>query len=343
MAEYFLYYAGMSNNNGCEQIGLAISRDGNKFNRVNTSGLIIKIDPEKKWKNLRVCNPTVMCLKNKFILYYQGISTEKLHTSIGIAYSTNGVDWNCQEEPCLSAMTMRENNVDIDYSKSVRLTEPSIIIDNGLFKMWFIVYQNEAHLGNSILYAESEDGQTWSIRNKKLLTGNQFGKCNIHYPQVVKNSQGYTIHFTLINMLNNATGIFKMDSSDGLTWGNLEQLLPLSTHGFSLKYREHFMLTLFSRRSEGISTAWNRKYSLAFKNGENYFGYSHSHLMELEENATLFYHNNNLNSMGKMWMDIGCCKIVNGKATDHQKILEKTRDSSAWDAVFVADPYVISL
>lgn len=344
MSEYFLYYAGMSGNMGCEQIGLATSADGEKYRRVKNSGLIIEKNPGLKWKDLRVCNPAVIPHRNEFVMYYQGISSDNLNTSIGLATSSNGVDWNCREEPCISLELIKKDGLDCDYTGRMRLVEPTVFIEDGRFKMWFVIYMNQKHPGNSLVYAESPDGENWKVMNFKLLTGNQFGPYNLHYPQVIKNNSGYAIYFTLQNLLNGVYGIFKMDSSDGVHWENLGQVLPESHRGFCLEHRKHFDLTLFSRNIGRISSTLNRKYSSWFRRGANYFGYAHPHLLEKNGSARLYYHNNNIGPDNKIWMDIGCCDIENsGKVGRHYKVLEKNPDTKAWDSFFVADPYVICL
>lgn len=86
---FFLYYAGMARDaDGTEQIGLAISDDGRKFRRVRGGGLIVAVDPKLPWKDLRVCNPTVLSIPGSIIMFYQGIAKQPPHhTSIGSARS----------------------------------------------------------------------------------------------------------------------------------------------------------------------------------------------------------------------------------------------------------------
>ena len=104
---YFLYYAGMPDEKVYEQIGLAISDDGCHYTRVHGDGLIVKRDEKLNWKNLRVCNPTVLLFEKKFIMYYQGISQD-LNTSIGMATSDDGVNFECDDTPCLSPTDMTD-------------------------------------------------------------------------------------------------------------------------------------------------------------------------------------------------------------------------------------------
>src|SRR5438046_2313543 len=91
-----------------EQIGAAVSDDGLSFTRVGAAGLVLPRDPEQRWRGLRVCNPTVLVEDGRFLMWYQGIEPETLHTSLGLATSLDGVAWDADPEPCLPWQRMRD-------------------------------------------------------------------------------------------------------------------------------------------------------------------------------------------------------------------------------------------
>ncbi len=350
MAEYFLYYAGMNQDNTVEQIGLAISKDGKNFERVNKDGLIIPIDKNLSWKETYVSNMTVLSWKDELLMYYHatgGFGTNSGKTSIALATSRNGVDWECMNTPLLTWKDMREIDTEQTPTSRVDLGSPAVIYDQEKFKMWF-TYGHISHPGNSIYYAESENGRNWTIQDKKILSGNLFGPFYLYYPQVIKVNDGYEMLFTLRNMFNGTDGIFKMKSPDGLNWENLVQLLPVTYDGFVLKPREIVNINLQSWKFHRAKEIAHRTYFRLFHGGKNYYGYSHPHLLKEEGRTLLYYHNDNARGGGGMfgkgrYMDIGSCEIVNNRLVNHKKILERAQHKSAWDSFFVADPFVLKL
>ena len=135
----YLYYAGMSADFKTEQIGLAISKDGLKFTRINDSGLILPIDKKSEWMSSKTCNPTILKTKNgKFIMFFQGIVNEPRKTTIGLSESLDGICW-AKPRPIMSVNDKKIiKKLEIDKFETVDLIEPAVIFENGIYKMWFI-------------------------------------------------------------------------------------------------------------------------------------------------------------------------------------------------------------
>jgi hypothetical protein len=317
-----------------EQIGLAISEDGSNFTRVHKDGLILKRDEKLHWKNLRVCNPTVTLCEKKFIMFYQGISKD-LNTSIGMARSDDGVNFECEDAPCLSHVDMTNIDPLLDCSKVVRLIEPSIVMDEGVTKMWF-VFVHESHPGNSIYYAESKDNHKWKIFDKPVLSGCQFGNFNLHYPQILRTREGYEMWFTLRDNSSYVFGIFRMSSDDGLVWKDVRQVLPKTWTGtISLKKFSAIALGLKRRR-----LGFNAVSKLLAKDWPNFYGAAHPHLIKNSDRSVLYFQDANSGPRG-LYYSIGKAELEEDRVVNMMSVLRNADDRQAWDSFFVADPYVL--
>lgn len=331
---HYLYYAGMPDEKIHEQIGLAISEDGSNYTRVDGDGLILKRDEKVNWKNLRVCNPTVMHCEKKFIMFYQGISKD-LNTCIGMARSEDGINFECEDDPCLSYVDMTNIDPLLDCSKVVRLIEPSILIDEGVTKMWF-VYVHGSHPGNSIYYAESRGGGRWKVLDKKVLSGNQFGDFNLHYPQVIRSGEVYEMWFTLRDNASFVFGIFKMSSDDGLVWKDLRQVLPKTRRRtISLKKFSAIALGL-----KGSTLRLNVVSKILSKDWPNFYGVAHPHLIKNSNRSVLYFQNANSGPRG-LYYSIGKAELEGDQVVNMMPVLKSADDRQAWDSFFVADPYVL--
>ncbi|MCE5271117.1 hypothetical protein LLH00_07500 [bacterium] len=345
MERYHLYYAGMAANQTTEQIGLAVSVDGEHFTRHGSDGLILTMNREQEWKNLRVCNPTVIKEGDEYLMFYQGVgeySDGVVRTSIGLARSQDGLEWTPESEPMIDWRRLEDGIVKVIPNKRIDLIEPSVLKEDGVFRMWFVV-KHDNQPGNSLFHAISKDLRTWEIDTSVSLSGNCFGPCRIFYPQVLKDGDIYRIYFTLNNQSNSSYGIFSMQSMDGKRWERLEQLLPESYDGFVLKPREYFACGLHSWTLRKIQGKINRNMTSLLRKGRNYFGYAHPHRLSVSGGRTLMYiHNVNDGGFGRT-LDIGLFDLINGKPYNYRHVLTPRRNTPAWDAEFVADPYVISI
>ncbi len=345
---YHLYYAGMAQDGKTEQIGLAVSEDGTGFKRINKDGLIIPIDKSIDWKSVRVCNPYVIMIDGEYKMFYQGIGSFKgrqLCTSISIATSNNGVEWQCLDHPLLhwgdmSAYDSRQNSV-----KRIDLIEPCVLEDNGTLKMWFI-YRNKACEGNWLCYAESDGSGNWAIRQTAVLTGRQFGPFLLHYPQVVKDKDGYQMYFTLINTHNKAHGIFSMSSIEGYTWTNLKQILPETYNGFSVKPRALFDLGHSKWKIHKAVQMANLYALKLLTGGKKYWGFSHPHIISTQNETWMYYHNTNLppgiNGRQGYYYTIGRCKLTDQRIMEKKLVFDVSAGNN-WDSRFVADPFVMEI
>ena len=365
-----LYYAGMANDaNHTEQIGVALSSNSTQFTRIG-DGLIIPRDPLIPWKNLRTCNPAVLKLPDgRFAMFYQGVgnprgpvscSTEPQVTSIGLAFSEDGMRWECEPQPILSYKMLKELDPAQDPSSSIGLIEPSVIYCNGLCQIWF-VYVHRTMPGNALIYATSRDLRCWDIRPMPILTGCDFGGYDLFYPQVVQRPDGFELWFTLRNSKTGVHGIFRMQSVDGIAWSGLLQVMPPPV-GAAPDLRPRALLLPFARL-RAVDGRWRsiakRAWNAAVRRGtfrlmyprsnivREIFGYAHPHVIGLEAGPRLYFHYCNLDERG-LTLDIGCgtpSMAAGGGCTisDLRPVLLRAEDRNAWDGYFVADPFVIEL
>ena len=343
---YYLYYAGIPvEDQSVEQIGLAVSEDGVYFDRVNGTGLILPLDRQSRWANLRVCNPTVIWFRGEWLMYYHVAHQEGLrglvNHSIGLARSQDGVEWRNEPGPLLSVDDIRDIHPGLTRdSKSGGVIEPAILVEEDGLQMWFVGYGNSYRTDSKLYHAVSADGCEWHITRNWVLSGNQFGDCSVHYPQVLKVDGGYELWFTLQNNKNEAYAICMMESADGLVMDRLEQVLPKVPEGFTVKAREGFVFKVNGRVPRGVARL-NWEVCRIGWGGRNYFGYAHPHVIEEGGERILYYHNYNYGSKRRRtWMDISRCELARARST-HKVVLGPTANPKAWDSWIVADPFVV--
>lgn len=339
---YFLYYAGMAGDRTTEQIGLATSDDGARFTRVGLDGLILKRDANIPWKNTRVCNPAVVEFGGELLMFYHGArcdaSGRTIRHTIGVATSRDGISWIDSDEPVLRAEDVAEGHEELMAEQAAGVIEPCLLVENGQLRMWFIQYRHSLQQG-TLCHAVSRDGRRWTVTHRRLLAAAQFGNYRLHYPQVIRRGACYEIWFSLRSVETGAFGVFKMLSQDGVRFDALQQVLPHQSPDISLGPREPIPLRVAGRRLRGAATL-NWAFSQLFEAGIRAWGYAQPHVAEEPGATTLYFQRYNLR-WRTHWMDIGCCRLDAGHARDERTVLGPSRDPLAWDAFFVADPFVL--
>jgi hypothetical protein len=340
-----LYYAGMAADGVTEQIGLAVS-NGQGFERVRADGLIIAADPSYPWRALRVCNPTVIVGDPGFVMYFQGIADGLHHTSIGVARSDDGIEWEVDAEPSLGWQAMEGVDPTLDSTARVGLWEPAILVEDGRLRMWF-VYSHVSQPGNSIWYAERAGDEPWRLAARPLLTGRSFGNFDIHYPQMIRTATGYELWFTLRNVENGVDGIFVARSAGGEEWESPHQVLPRSARGISLKKKRivpakvaavlNRVAPAFGQRFVSRAEKEARRRFSSFQ--RNALGYAHSHVLTAGDETLFVFHNDHEGDRGR-WMDVSLATLEGGAVRDADTILTPG-PPDAWDGYFVADPFLI--
>ena len=155
----FLYYTGWSLGVTVPfylQAGLAVSRDGEHFERMTHAPLLDRttVDP------FLTASPWVLHDGAMWRMWYvsgtgwevvAGAPRHRYH--VRYAESSDGLTWSRTGVVCLDYATPEE------YA----FGRPCVLFENGRFRMWFSVRGDRYRLG----YAESDDGRVW-IRDDEL-------------------------------------------------------------------------------------------------------------------------------------------------------------------------------
>jgi predicted GH43/DUF377 family glycosyl hydrolase len=180
---YKMYYGGWADQEGQWSIGLATSSDGIHWNKYpnnpvlkGTSGWEYQISPS-----------SVIQIEGKYYMYYTARNFPNY--SIGLATSSDGINWTRYSgNPILSPTNSWE---------STGVYNPSIISDNGIFKM---VYSN-AYPNNALGIATSTNGINWNKSEENPIFDNQkttdnWGLGAIGYPFLIKINNEYRIYYS---------------------------------------------------------------------------------------------------------------------------------------------------
>lgn len=181
---YKLYYSGWSNNWGNWHIGLATSTDGLNWTKYSEPVLY----GTSGWE-FQIASASVIKYDNTYYLFYTGRNLP--HLSIGLATSSDGVNW-----------TRYSDNPILTYTEPWEMNgvySPSVTIENNEFKM---VYMNSEGTGFGFSY--SSDGMNWNKDNSNPFftrenTANGWADYKIAYPYLIKTENESRIYYTGIS------------------------------------------------------------------------------------------------------------------------------------------------
>jgi len=166
----------------------------------------------------------ILNYKNKKYLYYIGWNvgvTVSYRLAIGLAVSEDGgLTFNRAYEGPV---------VDRTHLEPYFTTAPYVIIDNGIWKMWYasctgwIIHNNKTEPLYQIKYAESQDGIHW-IRENVTCVDYKFDKEAIGRPCVIKEDGIYKMWYCYRGSFDYRTNkdqsyrIGYAESTDGIKW-----------------------------------------------------------------------------------------------------------------------------
>ena len=166
--------------------GLALSDDGgHSFYRYSKAPIIerTRINP------LMNTSPFVLYDNGVWRMYYvagvEWVHRDLPRYNIQYAESSNGFDW------------VREGHICIDFEspEEVALARPYVLLDAGVYKMWFCHKGAEYRMG----YAESLDGKNWIRRDdyaELTVSSRGWDDTMVAYPCVFKH---YDYNYMLYN------------------------------------------------------------------------------------------------------------------------------------------------
>lgn len=302
---YKLFYAGYNRNIEIEQIGLAISSNLKTWDYVGENP-VIPVNSQGEGDESQTSNPCVIKHKDTYLMWYQGKSKDG-KISICLATSPDGVNWKSNKKTVFSLDINTENK----YREGFH--HPHVIFDNGIFKMWCVVYSDEI---TTLAYTESVDGLIWGDLK---LTNIYSSKNNKYwYPFIFKENSIYRMWFTE-KTKDGFWQIHYATSEDGLNW-KLHNKPAISPKSNMLT---KFILELLAKVSGFIVQldVYGIGSPYVWKEGNKYFLVGHS-----------------VGPRGKLFISLYVSSDGVGWKKVKNNIIHKPNTN--WNNFFQADPYI---
>lgn len=167
---------------------------------------VVGFGPIGNFDHDHALSPTVIHSGSGYLMWYQGENNSK--NLLGFASSTDGFNWTK-----ISELNLNSSSDQYGY----HLFDPTTIIDNGVYKMWYSsASQNYANM--HINYATSNDGINWSLPSINVVSPTLVWEDNsgVSSPSVIKVNNIFKMWYAG----NGANGwqIGYAISNDGVTW-----------------------------------------------------------------------------------------------------------------------------
>lgn len=193
---YKLYYSGLSTVTGKRQIGVATSLNGINWEKNSTP---ILSGSSSGWDFL-ISGGEVVMVNGVYYLYYSASSNSYSEYKIGVATSTDGINFTKFNGNPIIAKTQSW--------ESEGVMNPSVIYDDGMFKM---VYMNRHGVNMSLGMATSSDGKNWTKSTSNPIFGcpntfNGWASAYVSYPCFRKTGNEYRIYYSGSNIFDQKTG-----------------------------------------------------------------------------------------------------------------------------------------
>lgn len=165
-------------------------------------------------------DPTIVKLNNVYHMWYATATSQSVNgsESFWIAYATSpdGISWTKR------GAVVHPGSQGSWMQKGV--LGPTVIYDQGIFKMWFEGQSGSAY-HNGIGYATSSDGMVWTIRPDPVVPTNSQRPTTWH-PDVLKRDGTYYLFFSVSSSPSiNPKEMYLMTSTDGITWTDRGKIL----------------------------------------------------------------------------------------------------------------------
>ncbi|MDX1975381.1 MAG: hypothetical protein SFT92_06865 [Rickettsiales bacterium] len=191
--EVWLYYGGW--NRGYQipnyvAIGLAVSCDGGKSFTKRFKGPLLSANRHHPHA---IMSPHIRREGDIWHLWYGATTAWKeidgrFEQTYNIFYgrSNNGIDWHLSDEPCVPGRDANECTI-----------RPAVLVENGLYHMWFSHRQNQDYYGGDgsyrMGYATSKDGIFWQRNDSAAgidLSASGWDSKMMSYPSIVDTPYG---------------------------------------------------------------------------------------------------------------------------------------------------------
>lgn len=205
---FYMMYSG--NNGSSWNVGLATSQDGKTWTKY-TNNPILSISPTTFYAT-SISGTSFMYDNGAYKAWFTGY--DGYFMRIGYATSANGITWTVNNSPVLNTGTTGT----WDY---LGVAFPSVIKDNGIYKMWFSGYDGTTW---RIGYATSSNGVNWTkysvngVESVVLgVSGTGADTAGVYAQCVEKDQDVYKMYYTGINSSGIQT-INYATSMDGINW-----------------------------------------------------------------------------------------------------------------------------
>ena len=199
------YSAGNSTHSG---IGMALSPDGVNWDRHPGNPLISK-GPDEYDVDF-IFAPTILHDGEGYRMWYTGSDSENVWT-VNLATSPDGITWTKHpENPVLRPE---------EWYEAERVGDPWVVLDEGVYKMWYTCQNRAVNISYGIAYATSGDGITWSKHpgNPVLLAGEEGPDSGtVRDPCVVRSASGYEMWYRGIDVYD--WTVCYATSGNGVNW-----------------------------------------------------------------------------------------------------------------------------
>ena len=153
------------------------------------------------WDSYLVGSPSVISVGSTYYMYYEGLNTTSFTHAIGLATSTDGVNWTKGSGAVLQATADAWDSTEVRY--------PSVVNNGGNYLM---VYQGTG-AGTALGLATSTDGMNWTKHSGAVLTTQ--GVHSAYVPGTLLYLSGqYVLYYTVDGYIG------RMTSTDGVSWND---------------------------------------------------------------------------------------------------------------------------
>lgn len=203
--KFKMWYQGVMDN-GRTYIFYAESFDGFNWQKYGNTPVLYPGDYDN-WDSGAVGTPVVLKTNAGYRMYYTGWQDPYGAWGIGLAYSTDGINWEKHGAPLISG---------INNPTGMKISAQSVIQKNELFIMYFSA--KNGLYDHTISAATSSDGINWSMHssNPILAASESWEGMGVYFPSVKQDNE--ILKMVYSNSGAPVSGFGMATSTDGLNW-----------------------------------------------------------------------------------------------------------------------------
>jgi hypothetical protein len=211
-------------------IGLATSRDGVHWTRVNDGHPVLGISADQtisagRFDAGQVMGPEVLHDGQRWLMWYTGMGLDRHESGfgyyrIGAATSFDGIDWTRIDgnSPIFDVGS-------VGSSDSVQVATPSVLRDADGYRMWYAAWSPE--FNHTISSARSSDGIRWT-KDDGGRPVNGLNPSIAFGPAVCRIGGEYLMMYMA---LRTTPGMYAASSGDGRSWRMMNSGQPILSPG----------------------------------------------------------------------------------------------------------------